>query len=473
MAHNITQTHRQVYAHGGNVTQPVFAYQKLGACFLASRNRALLCDEMGLGKTAQAIIASDAVKASNVLVLAPAALGENWRREFLRWQSTERPTRVLQSGDRHFDPGVHIASYDLARQKPVLNALLARSWDVLIVDEAHFCKEPTAQRTQTILGPRCDGEHGLVSRATYAWGLTGTPMPNDPSELWTLFCAFGPEALWDAAAGAPLSYGKWKQRYCVTVYDEKRGERVMGVRNTEELRARMAPVLLRRKKADVLKDLPPLREGEIALSARKHLADIEAATDPEIAALVKRIVATLLLSDDVDKDVQHILQSASDDSMSRLRRVTASVKARALAPLLVEEMRGGGEKLVVMGWHRDTLDVMHEALAPFGVARLDGQTQPSQRQAVVDSFQTDPGCRVFLGQIQAAGTGITLTAASNLVFAEMAWTLSDNTQAAMRVHRVGQTKPVLIRYATLAGTIDEAVIRTLRRKTQMIRNVLN
>jgi len=448
-----------------HVVRPVLSpYQDTGAAFLAARKRAVLGDEMGLGKTPQGIEACDLVGAQRVLVVCPAVVTENWRREFLRWQRLRRHVEVIGPTTRDYGFGVYIGSYDRVRNRgtAVLNALLARSWDVLIADEAHYVKNRSAARTEAV---RC-----LADAAQHAWGLTGTPMPGYADDLWSLLRIFGPAALGDP----PLAYYSWRSRYCVDVPLGNTGRsKIVGIRNVDELRERMKPVLLRRKKTEVLKDLPPLREGEITLSPTEHPPELTALeADPEVLALVRAVKAATLLEGNVEKAVGEILQRAASDSISRLRRVTAAVKARALGPLLANEMAGSEEKLVVMGWHRETLDVLAEALIDFCPVRVDGSIAAADRQDAVDAFQNDSKVRVFIGQIQAAGTGITLTAASNLVFAEMAWTPGDNAQAAMRVHRVGQTRPVLIRYATLAGTIDEAVIRVLRRKTQDIRTVL-
>jgi SNF2 family DNA or RNA helicase len=414
------------------------------------------------------VVGADRAGCRTGLVLAPAAVCENWRREWFRWQAKPRHVRVVRKIDDLVGlDGVAVLSYDMARSRPMLNALLARRWDVLVCDEAHYLKNPTAARTRAVLGERCDEIGGLLSAAERAWGLTGTPMPNWPHEMWPLLRAFGPEAL-DGKA-----YWSWRKAFCVEVPLPRGQSKIVGIRNGEALKALVAPVMLRRKKADVLRDLPPLREGEIALSAHEHAKDMAALADGETGALVRRIQALAMLSDDVDKDVGQVLQSASQESVSRLRRITAAVKAQILGPLLAEEMEQRGDKLVVMAWHGETLDTLQAALAPFGAVRLCGQTAPAARQAAIDAFQNDPKTRVFVGQIQAAGTGITLTAAADLVFAEMSWTPSDNAQAAMRVHRIGQERPVLIRYATLAGTVDEAVVRVLRRKTQGIRSVLN
>lgn len=449
----------------------LFPYQDEGARWLAGRERALLGDEMGLGKTPQAVRGADLAGARDVLVLAPAAVCVNWVREFERWQTVPRPARVARKVE-HVGPGVNVASYDMARSRPMLNLLLAKRWDLLICDEAHYLKNPGAERTKAVLGPRLDGVGGLVSSAARAWGLTGTPMPNWPDEVWPLLKAFGPAAV-TKPDGAAIAFHAWKAAYCVTVPIGQGRSKTVGVRNTDDLKARVGAVMLRRKKSEVLTQLPALTEGELALDPSAFAKDLRELGDGETGDLVRRIQAAVLLSDDVESVVGEVLQSASKDSVSRLRRITAAVKARTLAPLLVDEMEQTERKLVVMGWHGETLDVLQDALAPFGAVRLCGKTPPAHRQAAIDAFQTDPSTRVFVGQIQAAGTGITLTAAADLVFAEMSWTPAENAQAAMRVHRVGQHRPVLIRYATLAGTIDEAVVRVLRRKTQAARSILN
>lgn len=429
----------------------LFAYQTSGAEWLAERKRALLCDEMGLGKTAQAVTAAQQVGATKVLVLCPAAVVANWKREWRMWAPGAPEPTVL--------------SYDMARRPSTLNHLRVQAWDVMIADEAHYLKNRTAARTVAA--------KALAASSTHAWGLTGTPMPNTADELWSLLAMFGPAAL-DKGDGTALSYSGFRGRFCQEVPLGKTGMfKIVGVKNAAELKSRMAPVLLRRKKLEVLKDLPPLREGEIALSAEGYAKELDHTEAGEAGALIRELLAMWLVSDEIDRLAAKMLDNASDESVSRLRRLTATIKARALAPVLVEELGQTEEKLVVMGWHRETLDVLHEALEPFGVVRLDGQTPARDRQAVVDAFQTEPGTRVFLGQIAAAGTGITLTAAANLVFAELSWTPSDNAQAAMRIHRVGQTRPVLVRYATLADTIDEVVVSTLRRKSAAISAVLN
>lgn len=458
------------------------AFQREGAAWLAARRRALLCDEMGLGKTPQAVLAADIVGAVDILVLCPAAVTVNWIREFARWGVVERPARLVAGPADADGPGIRVASYDRARDPGTLNALRSRRWDLLICDEADLLKSDNAQRTMSVLGPFLTEEHGLIACADRAWGLTGTPMPNRADDLWTLLRCFAPEALREN--GILMSRDSFIHDFCLTqLVRLRRGapmtRRVVGLKEDRipELRRRVQANILRRRMDAVLPDLPPMTEEPWPLEPGAHAAEMAAACaqDPELAALAPRLAAATLLWDEstLAHEVGLMLQTVSDDSLSRLRRITGTIKARVVAAELAREMDGTEEKIVVMAWHTEALDTLHAALAPYGVARLDGATAPRGRQEAIDAFQNDAGTRVFLGQILAAGAGITLTAAAEIVLAELSWSPRDNAQAIRRIRRIGQTRPTRARYPALIGTIDDAVVRTLRRKSADIAAVLN
>lgn len=447
-------------------------FQREGAAWLATRARGLLCDEMGLGKTCQAILAADHVRASDILVLAPAAVTTGWLREFDAWSAAARPSRIVRGPADADGPGVRVASYDRARDPATLNALRSRRWDLLICDEADLLKTRTAARTMAVLGAHGDETGGLVACATRTWGLTGTPMPNSADELWAPLRIFAPESL-----GEPrMSYWSFRKRYCVEVPIGQGRSKIVGIRNAEDLKGRMAPHILRRRMDDVLPDLPPMTAEDWTLQPGAHGVELAAglAADPALEAVSRRLLAATLIYDDlgVADLCGSMLQEISDDSLSRLRRITGAVKGRVLGEMLARELAGSTEKLVVMAWHTEVLDTLHDALAPFGCVRLSGETKPADRQEAIDSFQTDPGTRVFLGQILAAGAGITLTAAAEIVFAELSWSPRDNAQAARRIRRIGQNRPTRARYPSLAGTIDEAVVRTLSRKSRDISAII-
>ena len=134
---------------------------------------------------------------------------------------------------------------------------------------------------------------------------------------------------------------------------------------------------------------------------------------------------------------------------------------------------GGVEKLILFAWHREVMKQLQEGLAKHGVVRLDGSTGMAARQLAVDTFQSNPDCRIFLGQIKAAGIGITLTAASHVVFAESSWTPADNEQCVDRAHRIGQASAVLAQFLVVADSIDERVLGAAIKKYRMIHNALD
>jgi len=430
----------------------LFPYQRAGAAFLVSRRRALLADDMGLGKSAQAIVACEAVGARTILVVCPASLRQNWAREFGRfWFGEKAPTvRVLS-----YDTAARTDWWEVTRQDG--------DFDAVILDEAHYLKTKTAKRTKAIYGPKCDGVGGLVERAKHVFLLTGTPSPNNVSELWTHLRAVFPDAIL-GRNGKPMRYWQFVEKFCVTV-DNGFGIQIKGGKNLSDLKARIKPFVLRRKKEEVLADLPPIRFDTLPLEADLGaLREAEANLPPGIAeALEKDGVAGL---------------QAIAGHVATWRRLVGQVKVKPLAERILEELEGGLQKLVVFAHHRDVIDaldaiLMRELSVPGArpVCRLTGDTPPTARQDLVDHFQKTKAARVFLGQIQAAGTGLTLTAASDLIFAETSWVPAENEQAAMRIHRIGQKNACLVRFATLPGSIDELITKAVERKMKDIKEM--
>lgn len=231
----------------------LFPYQVEGARFLAERKRALLADDMGLGKSAQAIEACKMLGVGIVTVICPASVRQNWIREFEKFWPGFRPI---------------VASYD----QVVRNG--GTDWcgsgnNALILDEAHYLKTRTAKRTKAIFGPKCDGVGGLVERAKHVFLLTGTPTPNNPSELWSALRAVMPQTISTPSSiehtrDKPLTYWQFINRYCY-LRDNGFGYEIVKGKNLSELRERIKPYVLRRKKDEVLKDLPPIRFDQLYL----------------------------------------------------------------------------------------------------------------------------------------------------------------------------------------------------------------
>ena len=386
------------------------AYQDVGADFLAARPCAYLMDTPGVGKTPQAIVAANRTGLRRVHVTAPAIAVPNWRREISAWAA--RPDDWTVSSF-HFS----------AEELPTA--------DIQIVDEAHFLKEPTSLRTIKLLGT----PGNPLQRAKRTWALSGTPMPNAPHELWTWLVTFG---------RTRLNYDAFLGRFC-TFYMTDHGPRVTGMRNRREFADIIRPISLRRTMAEVLPGMPPIRWSEITLQGPKLPEDAE---------------GLLHLKSDLEID--------DDEHLATLRRLVGEAKADPLGEYLKAEMNGSDEKLVVFAHHTSVIDILYTHLQGHGCVVLDGRVPQNKRGVRVDEFQTNASVRVALCQIDAAGTAITLTAARLLVFAEMSFNPSTNEQAFLRVYRRGQTRPVLVRVASLANSVDQGVMRTNARKTEVL-----
>lgn len=410
----------------------LFPHQIEGVRFLAQRRRAYLADDMGLGKSAQALCAAERVGARSILVIAPASLLPNWRHEFDLW------------GPR-FCRDINIISYTNQR---MLETAGQFRWDVVILDEAHYCKNPNAKRTRAALA--------IAAKAKYAWLLSGTPMPNHPGELYAPMAALWPEV----CANLELeTYDAWVQHFCryrMVQFGRGRPQRkIYGHKNLDDLKPYMPALLLRRRLADIALELPPLRIHLSRLKADAGLDRALAATGANVTMLRQAI--------------EHAEQ---DDTTSKLRRLLGEYKAPRIAEQISCELTDHAyRKIVVLAYHHSVLDTLKEGLKGHGVVGFRGGDSGDYRQDQVDRFNTDPTKRVFLAQQTAAGVGLNLQAASEIVLVEPAWSPDDNAQAIKRIHRIGQDAPCRARIFTVAGSMDEAVMKTLQRKLQTQRSL--
>lgn len=424
----------------------LFEYQKTGAQFLADNPAAFLADEQGLGKTIQVIAASDMLGLKKVVVLCPAIAKINWKREFEKWGEIERDVRVF--------------SYDkMVASKEVRNEIARFEPDVLVLDEAHYLKNRQAKRTKYCYGQHCRGD-GLVGRCDRVWLLSGTPIPNDVSDFWTHL-----KAIWQY----PLNFIDFTNYFCRT-WNGQFGLKVLGnkAERMGEFKTVLKSIMLRRKSESVLKELPPLwwQDSLIEVQGWDDMKHIEDQAEKEAVELILQSAVT---QDDSAVPFEKIAPH-----MASIRRLTALAKAKPIADTLSQELKDKAyDKVVVFAYHKAALQTLQEELAEFNPAFVVGGMFASDRQEEIDRFQNDPECRVFIGQITACSTAITLTAANQVVFAEMDWVPAVNAQASKRCHRIGQSKPVVVRSFALANSVDEIVARTLGRKARMISEVLD
>lgn len=432
-----------------------FPYQVKGADFLAQRQHAFLADGMGLGKSRQAIMAADYVGATKILVLCPSVARTNWAAEFKRFSVHIRDVQVLVKTSDKPEADVLIASYDYASSANGKKSL--NQWgssDVLIVDEAHFIKNRDAKRTKAVYGYLSRGKNCLVEQAKRVWLLSGTPMPNNASELWTHLRALWPQKIDD------MNLVGFIERYCKT-YHTQFGHRIIGNKNVPNLKYILSDLMLRRTAEKVLPELPPITWDEFSLDD----VDAKAVHDAEREEEVVHLRAAIATGEtDLATAGMH-LQS--------LRRLTGTVKAGPAAEWITNLLDDNKEqKLIVFAIHSDVIEILKDRLAKYGAVELTGKTSAEKRDKNIERFRNDADCRVFIGQIHACGTAINLQVASLVVFVEFDWTPANNLQAAKRAHRIGQTRPVQVTMLHIPGTTDQLVSRTLTEKLQRINEIL-
>lgn len=444
-----------------------FPTQVIGAAFLSKRQNALLADAPRVGKTGTAILAADDCLDENILVVTTASGRPVWNRAFPNWSPFGRSVQVITSA-APVKAQVGIVGWPSIANNNVRAELLKRRWDRIILDEAHAAKNFETARTKAAYGLLTDGGLVLNTRAALigstrgTWTLTGTPLPHDPSDIYPMMRAMCPERLLaNPAKGWPdvTRYEDFRDRYCK--WRPKKLSRwrtiivIMGGKNEDELAERLEGFLLRRTQQDVGIRAPIYDIMPLAVSPRM-LRDAEA--DVEASAML-----AAAKSGDTRKLEIHL---------GPLRRMTGTLKAQAVIEAVKDEFDGGLDKIVLAYWHRDVGQILKDGLAEYGVAGIDGDTPSRIRGEMEQRFLTDPGTRVFLGQIQAAGEAIDLSSAATLWFVESSFVPKDMAQMALRITNHTQSRQAFVKVCVLEGSIDEALNEILMRLWASIREVL-
>jgi SWI/SNF-related matrix-associated actin-dependent regulator 1 of chromatin subfamily A len=385
----------------------LYPFQRTGVEFLARKDRALLADDMGLGKTVQVLAALPF--GARVVVVCPASLKLNWAAECRRWRPDLVPLVLAGRGAWKWPESgeIVIVNYDIL---PV-SIPAGGTGVILAVDESHSVKDPKAQRSKKI--------KSLAARVAQVWFLTGTPMLNRPKDLWGVLDALGSRPL-----GGWLSFCRLfnaQQEQVATRWDQARGCRVPVLvwvfgSPAPEVAERLRRVMLRRRKEEVLPDLPRKQRTE-------HWVDTSRATQKQLDELLGDY------SDELEDDCLPPF-SAFSTLLAELavERIPAMLE-------LVESYEEQDTPLIVFSAHRAPID---ELSRREGWAVITGDSKAADRQQAVEDLQGGKlrglGCT-----IQAGGVGLTLTRASHVLFVDRDWTPALNLQAEDRVCRIGQT----------------------------------
>jgi SNF2 family DNA or RNA helicase len=425
-------------------------YQRVGIEWLKQANDRLLGDDAGLGKTYEAIKAADELLLANRLVICPAVARLVWPNEIRKWSLFDYDVIVLEPGAPLPKPSSHprtvIVAFDTissSRDHHVVEWLRAQSWDVVIIDEGHKLANPGSNRTKRIYGKRLDRVGGIIERAARVWVLSGTLTPNHSAELYTHAKTLFPTTM-------RLEYFEFVEKFC-RFRDTQWGRVIIGSNRTRELRELMAPHVLRRRKQEVLPELPPL-----------DFVAVPIALDP-----VKSPWDELLPLAGDGEELQALLDNPPP-ALTSFRRELGRLKVHACAEYIEDLLEAGVPKIVVFAHHTDVIRDLAGALGDHGPVTFMGATTERDRASAITKFQNEPDTRVFVGQLDACGTAITLTAAKDVVFVECSWVPGTNYQAASRCHRLGQRDGVLARMLYVPKSLDERIMRVFRRKAQDI-----
>lgn len=412
-------------------------FQRAGVAYATRARRCFIADEMGLGKTVQALATVQATGSYPALIVCPASLKLNWAREAAHWLPGHK-TGVI-SGTKpdfyQYRAELVVINYDIlaAHEK----GLATIPFKGVIFDEGHYLKGHTAQRTKSA--------KALAKKADVVLILSGTPVLNAPEELVS---PLGILRRLDEFGGFWHFMGK----YCGYT---REGGKVGPPAYLEELHRKLREsCYVRRRKADVLKELPPKTRAIVPIAMDSH-REYEQAVETLSNWLSKQTT------------LEGFAEAQAKTELDRLKGVIALGKVKSIVAW-VEDFIESGEKLVLFAYHKAVQRKLYEALAHTGAVHIFAEDKSEERQAAVDRFQKDSRCRLIVCSLMAAGAGITLTAASNVAFAEMGWTPGLMDQATDRVHRIGQVWPVTAWYLLAPGTVDDDVYELIEKKRKIV-----
>ena len=422
--------------------RPPLEHQKEAIQKLVENKKFILADDMGLGKTTSTIIAALETGAKKMLIICPASLKINWQREIENY--SDRTTSIIE-GKKWDEADFVIINYDIIKnfhddKKKTESIIVKSKFDLVIIDEAHYVQNSQAQRTKLI--------NDIGKKVERVWLLTGTPITSRPINYFNLL------SLIDSPVAQ--NWMAYVKRYC-NGFQFQAGRRkiwnVSGASNLEELRDRTSPLVLRRLKENVL-DLPEKIITPVYLRLKSN----------EYEELMGEYY------DWYDKSGESDSLTLQFTKLTKVRQVIAEEKTKATIELC-ENIIEQGKKVIVFTNFTKSLELI---LQHFGknAVRLDGQMSQKERQSSVDRFQNEEDVKIFVGNIKAAGVGITLTAAEAVVMNDLSFLPSDHSQAEDRSYRYGQKNNVLVYYPIFDNTVEGIIYDILKKKKNIFETIM-
>jgi SWI/SNF-related matrix-associated actin-dependent regulator 1 of chromatin subfamily A len=424
--------------------RPPMEHQKEAIEKLVRNKKFILADDMGLGKTTSTIIAALETGAKKVLIVCPASLKINWQREIANY--SDRTVYIAEGKKFSDEHDFVIVNYDILKnfhdtKDKEKSEIMKINFDLVIMDEAHMISNPQAQRTKIA--------NDIASKSNRVWLLSGTPMTSRPMNYYNLL------NLVDSPVA--MNWMAYAKRYC-NGFQFSVGKRkvwnVTGASNLEELRERTSTHILRRLKEDVL-DLPEKIITPVYLRLKSK--DYEE-----------------LMGEYFNWYDQNPEESSSltiqFSKLMKVRKVIAQEKINntiELAENIIEQ----GKKVIIFTNFTDTLNQIYNHFGKSAVY-LDGSCSKFHRQNAVDEFQTNDKIKVFVGNLKAAGVGITLTSAEAVIMNDLSFVPAEHSQAEDRSHRIGQKNSTSVYYPLFENSIEGAIYDILNRKKKIISTVM-
>ena len=424
--------------------RPPLEHQKEAIQKLVENKKFILADDMGLGKTTSTIIAALESGSKKVLIICPATLKINWKREIENY--SDKTIYIAESKNFSTEADYVIINYDIIKnfhdpKKKNESQVLASNFDLVIIDEAHYIKNVTAQRTKLI--------NDIVKNIDRLWLLSGTPMTSRPIDYFNLL------SLIDSPVAK--NWMAYAIRYCQGYQFNVGGRKVWnvtGASNLEELRDRTIGLTLRRLKENVL-DLPDkiITPVYLRLKSKQY----------------EEVMGEYY--DWYDKNPEESKSlTVQFSKLTKVRQIIADEKI-AQTIELAENILEQDKKVIIFCNFTDSLNKITEHFGK-GAVKLDGSMSKPERQRSVDEFQDNPKVKVFVGNIKAAGVGITLTAAEAVIMNDLSFLPSDHAQSEDRAYRYGQKNNVLVYYPIFENTIEGVIYDILNNKKQVIATVM-
>jgi SWI/SNF-related matrix-associated actin-dependent regulator of chromatin subfamily A-like protein 1 len=408
--------------------------------------------DMGLGKSAVALETAKKRNVSRLMILCPAVGRLSWVKECARWWPGKPVLVVSKPGDLTVPRPENVilivaySSLSMSKSGGFDYVAALKQWgafDMTVIDEAHNLKNPGAIRTKAVL---------IDLKPILGWCLpmSGTPVPNHPGELFPILRVLFPDTI-RKPDGKVMKQYEFEEAYCdidMRWFNGREVRQIKGGKNLDMLKKRLAPYMIRLTKKQALPQLPDMSFDTYPVSApNAPLWNIDTGrfTDDAFLSLLR-----------------------DNPQLMRLRRMLGEAKVRGSVEAVSDMLENCKRKVLVFAHHTSVIDGLIQGLLEYGVVSITGSTSAGLRTQAIDAFLNNPNIRVFVGNIQAAGTSITLVGpsaeVSDVFFVEADWSPGNNVQAASRIHRIGQKDAVQVWFITAHGTYDDRIQDILTRK---------